>query len=117
MAVVVEEIAVGDAIPLHRHRIDEVLLFLGGDASVRVGGDTYDVRSGDIVVVPAGRPHGTRNVGDGVVRLRAVFPSARIDIEYLERNAAPGTESDSPRPPSVYDARTGTVEALGLTSP
>jgi len=110
--VIVEEIAPGDAIPLHRHRIDEVILYEAGEAEVRIGRDTHRVRAGDLVIIPAGDVHGTRNMGDGIVRLRAVFPSHKIDIEYVERNAAPETEGDEPQPPVVYDTRTGTVEPL-----
>jgi quercetin dioxygenase-like cupin family protein len=112
VAVIVEEIAPGDAIPLHRHRIDEVILYEAGEAEVRIGRDTHRVRAGDLVIIPAGDVHGTRNMGDGIVRLRAVFPSHKIDIEYVERNAAPETEGDEPQPPVVYDTRTGTVEPL-----
>ena len=112
MAVIVEELGVGDAIPLHRHRIDEVLLYDSGRAEVRVDDETYAVGPGDIVMVPAGAVHGTRNVGDEVVRLRAVFPTHRLDMEYVERNPAPGTEGDEPQPGVVWDARTGAVEPL-----
>jgi quercetin dioxygenase-like cupin family protein len=112
MAVIVEEIGVGDSIPLHRHRIDETLIYEAGEAEVRVGEETYSVRGGDIVIVPAGAPHGTRNVGATKVRVNAVFPSARVDMEYLERNPAPGTEDDDPQPGVVYDMRTGAVEPL-----
>jgi hypothetical protein len=63
-------------------------------------------------MVPAGAVHGTRNVGAEVVRLRAVFPTHRLDMEYVERNPAPGTESDDPQPGVVWDARTGAVEPL-----
>ena len=112
VAVIIEEIAVGDAIPLHSHRIDEVLLYERGDAEVRVDDETYDVRAGDIVIVPAGAVHGTRNVGADIVRVRAVFPSHLLDIAYVERNPAPGTEGDPPQPPVVYNARTGQAEPL-----
>jgi quercetin dioxygenase-like cupin family protein len=94
------------------HRIDEVLLYHSGEADVRVGETVYAVRAGDIVVVPAGAPHGTRNVGAEVVRLHAVFPSHRIDMQYLERNPAPGTEGDEPQPGVIWDTRTGAVEPL-----
>ncbi|MBA2359905.1 MAG: cupin domain-containing protein [Actinobacteria bacterium] len=112
MAVIVEEIGVGDAIPLHVHSIDEVLLYQSGKAEVRVDDETHHVRAGDIVVVPAGTSHGTRNMGSEVVRLHAVFPSHRIDIQYLERNPAPGTEGDDPQPGVIWDTRTGAVEPL-----
>jgi uncharacterized cupin superfamily protein len=79
---------------------------------VRVGDETYDVGPGDIVMVPAGAVHGTRNVGDELVHLRAVFPTHRLDMEYMERNPAPGTEGDDPQPGVVWDARTGAVGPL-----
>lgn len=112
MAVIVEELGVGDAIPLHVHRIDEVLLYQSGEAEAQVGDETYRVGAGDIVIIPAGRPHGTQNVGSEIVRLQAVFPLHRLDITYIERNPAPGTEGDDPQPGVVWDTRTGKVEPL-----
>jgi uncharacterized cupin superfamily protein len=79
---------------------------------VRVDAETHRVGAGDVVIVPAGAAHGTRNVGTGFVRLHAVFPSHRIDITYLERNPAPGTEGDAPQAPVVWDTRSGEVEPL-----
>lgn len=112
MLVVAERLAPGDAIPLHRHRIDEVVVYLAGEAEVRVGAETHAVRPGDIVLIPAGEAHGMRNDGDETVQFRAAFPSARLDVEYLERNPAPGTEADPPRRPFAIDFRTGRVEPL-----
>ena len=112
VGVIVEEIGVGDAIPLHRHRIDEVLLYEAGDAEVRVDEETYLVGAGDIVIVPAGAAHGTRNVGSDRVCLGAVFPSNRIDMTYIERNPAPGTEGDAPQPGVIWDTRSGEVQPL-----
>jgi quercetin dioxygenase-like cupin family protein len=49
VAVIIEEIGVGDEIPLHRHQIDdEALLYEAGAAEVRVDEETY--RAGDIVM-------------------------------------------------------------------
>ena len=112
VAVIAEKVAAGDAIPLHVHRIDEVIAYLSGEAEVRVGDDLYEVKGGDLVFIPAGRVHGTRNLGRDVVEIRAFFPSARLDITYVERNPAPGTEGDAPQSGVLYDARTGEVEAL-----
>ena len=112
LAVIAEEIAPGDRIPLHRHQIDEVLLYHSGTAEVRIGEDTFAVGAGSIAFVPAGEPHGTTNTGDDPVRLQAVFPSHAIDIEYLERNPAPGSEGNPPQAPVSYDARTGEITPL-----
>src|SRR5690242_18957345 len=62
MLVFAERLAPGDEIPLHRHRIDEAVFYLAGVAEVRVGDETHEVRAGDIVFIPAGAPHGARNV-------------------------------------------------------
>lgn len=107
MTVIAEQIGVGDTIPLHRHVVDEVVFYLSGEVEVRLGDESHVVGAGDIVVIPAGVPHAQRNTGDSAAEIRAVFPSAHLEIEYLERNPAPGTEGDAPQPPFVIDTRTG----------
>ena len=109
LTVIAERMGVGDAIPLHRHAIDEVVVYLSGEIEVRLGEETYAVRAGDIMVIPAGVVHAQRNTGDSIAEFRAVFPSARLDVEYLERNPAPGTEGDAPQPPFAIDTHTGEV--------
>jgi quercetin dioxygenase-like cupin family protein len=107
LAVIVEKIGVGDAVPLHRHTIDEVVFYISGEVEVRLGEESHSVRAGDIVVIPAGVAHAQRNTGGSVAEIRAVFPSASLDVEYLERNPAPGTEGDPPQPRFVIDTHTG----------
>ena len=109
LAVIAERIGVGDAVPLHRHTIDEVVFYLSGDVEVRLGDETHAVHAGDVVVIPAGVAHAQRNTGDSVAEIRAVFPSAVLDVEYLERNPAPGTEGDPPQPAFAIDTRTGAI--------
>jgi quercetin dioxygenase-like cupin family protein len=109
MAVVVERIAPGNRIPLHVHQVDEVI-FPHGRGAFRLGGETHAVEDGSVVFIPAGAPHGLRNDGDGDLLLHAVFPTERIWIRYLERNPAPGTETDPVGRALIYDVRTGTVE-------
>ncbi|HEY7600528.1 MAG TPA: cupin domain-containing protein [Candidatus Limnocylindrales bacterium] len=106
LAVIEEAIAVGDRIPLHIHDVDEVIIFVAGSGQARLGDERQPAQAGTMVFVPAGAPHGTTNTGDQPLFLHAVFPSVEIDIEMLERNPAPGTESDPPRK-SRYNLRTG----------
>jgi quercetin dioxygenase-like cupin family protein len=111
LAVIIEELAPGDRIPLHTHPVDEVVLYRGGGAIATVGDVRRTVGQGDVVFIPAGTPHATHNVGSDSASLFAVFPSTRIGIEYLERNPAPGTEGAAAQPPTTYDLRTGEVVA------
>jgi quercetin dioxygenase-like cupin family protein len=95
ITLIVEVIAPGDRIPLHTHPINEVIAILEGTPEVTLGENTREVGPGAIVFIPADTPHGTRNAGTSPVRLHAMFPSEEIGIRYLERNPAPGTESDA----------------------
>ena len=111
LALLVEEMAVGDRIPLHTHDVDEAITILDGDAETRLGDERRRVGPGAVIFIPAGAPHGTANAGGRPLHIQAVFPALEIEINYLERNAAPGTESDAPKR-SRYDLRTGGFEVL-----
>lgn len=107
IALIVEEIALGDAIPLHiHHDVNECVVVIRGRNQVRVADQTSVLEAGDTVFIPKGAPHSQRNVGSGPLTIHAIFPSTVVDMELLERNAAPGTEHDPPKH-TVYDLRTG----------
>ncbi len=105
LCVILERIAPGERIPLHRHTIDEAIVVESGEVELRLGDETRVVSGRSVAFVPAGVAHGARNVGSDDVVYTAFFSSTAIDIEYLERNPAPGTEAEPPQPPVVYDAR------------
>lgn len=105
LTVFKEKIAPGDKIPLHQHTIEEVFFVDEGEIEVRLGGERSKVASGAIIFVPAKIPHGFQNIGDTVARIHAVFPAREVSIHYLERNPAPGTESNDPQLPIAFDVR------------
>jgi quercetin dioxygenase-like cupin family protein len=108
LAVILEHIAPGDRIPLHTHRVNEVIV-VHGNGTVRLGDDARPVADGAIIFIAAGTAHGIQNDGDNHLPIEAVFSTTRVWIQYLERNPAPGTESDEINPPLTYDLRTGEV--------
>lgn len=110
-----ERCAVGDRIPLHRHDVDEVVVVISGSGTYNLDGETNEVQEGDVVFIPSGTVHGTVNSGDEVLHLHAVFPARKVRMEMLERNPAPGTESQ-PSMTTVYDFATGEFESLGPTA-
>ncbi len=105
LTLLFENCAPGDRIPLHTHPHDEVIVIDEGTAEVVLGAERRAVGAGTVVFIPAGTPHGTRNTGSEVLRLHAIFPSAELELQYLERNPAPGTEDDPPQPPLTFDLR------------
>src|SRR5215212_9114493 len=112
--VIHERIGVGDRIPRHWHDVDEVVLYEGGAARIHLDGHDRDLAAGAVVFVPAGAVHGTLNVGNVPVDVRAVFPTRRVRMDAVERNPAPGTEGDPPRA-TTYDFATGTATIHGPT--
>lgn len=112
LAIIREAIAVGDRIPLHTHDVDEAITILDGVADARLGNEQRRIGPDAVVFIPAGTPHSTVNAGTTPVEILAVFPATSIEIAMLERNPAPGTESEAPRR-SRYDLRTGEFEVIG----
>lgn len=109
LAVISELIAPGDRIPLHLHRVNEVIL-ARGTGHFTLGEMTRGIEEGAVIFIPAGVPHGLLNAGDRPLPVQAVFPTTQVWIRTLERNPAPGTEGDAPQPGATYDLRTGAVE-------
>jgi quercetin dioxygenase-like cupin family protein len=105
LSMIFEHIAPGDAIPLHSHPTDEAIVVDAGTLEVRLGEERRTVEAGAVVFIPRGTQHGSRNVGAELARIHGIFPTEVLTIEYLERNPAPGTEADPPRPPWWVDLR------------
>lgn len=112
LSVIRERIGVGDRIPRHWHDVDEVVLYEAGTARVHLDGVETEVTTGSSVFIPAGVVHGTVNIGDSPVEIRAVYPATAVRMDLLERNPLPGTELDAPRA-TRYDMATGEFTVLG----
>jgi mannose-6-phosphate isomerase-like protein (cupin superfamily) len=69
---------------LHTHPYEEVFVVQEGRATFRVGDDTLEVIGGQIVVVPAGVPHGFVNSGTGPLRQINIHSSGRMITEWIE---------------------------------
>ena len=77
------------AFPVHSHRVnEEMFLVIHGIGEVRIGTDTYPLRSGDIVACPAGgveTAHQIVNTGTEELRFLAVSTMGSPEIcEYPE---------------------------------
>jgi quercetin dioxygenase-like cupin family protein len=69
---------------LHRHPYDETWVVQEGNVTFRVGEDRHRAESGDIVLLPAGLPHGFTNDGPGSSVLVCIHASPTIITEWLE---------------------------------
>lgn len=105
LSFIFENVAPGDRIPLHRHTLDEAVIIEEGEADIVLGNERCSASAGAVIFIPAGAAHAYRNAAAGPLRIHGVFPSDVIDIEYLERNPAPGTEGQAPQPAFSIDLR------------
>ena len=75
--------APGGGPALHRHDYDEVFVVQEGQATMTAGDRELQVSAGDIVVVPAGQPHGFVNSGAAPLRQLSIHQSPRYATEWL----------------------------------
>ena len=68
----------GQGPPLHTHPYVEVAFTLEGCATITVGNETREVKSGGIVVIPANPPHRFVNAGDTLLRQIDIHASPRF---------------------------------------
>lgn len=74
----------GQGPPLHTHPYVEVAFTLEGVATITVGDETREVRSGGIVVIPANTPHRFVNSGEALLRQVDIHANARFVQTNLE---------------------------------
>jgi mannose-6-phosphate isomerase-like protein (cupin superfamily) len=68
-------VTIGAGAPTHAHPVEEVLTVREGEAEMWIEGERAIVRSGQSLIVPAGRMHGFRNSGTAILHIHAVLAS------------------------------------------
>jgi uncharacterized cupin superfamily protein len=74
------------AFPCHNHRVNEEMFFiLEGSGELRIGGQTYALRAGDVVACPpGGRETAHQIINSGTVPLRYLAVSTRMTPDIVE---------------------------------
>jgi mannose-6-phosphate isomerase-like protein (cupin superfamily) len=73
----------GDGPSLHKHPYEEVFIMQEGRATFTLGEEEIEAGPGDILIAPAGTPHGFVNSGDGPLRQIDIHVSPRFSTEWL----------------------------------
>lgn len=74
------------AFPFHNHRVNEEMFFvLQGTGEVRIGEDTYPIRSGDVIACPpGGKETAHQIINTGAEELRYLAVSTKLSPEIAE---------------------------------
>jgi len=96
------------AFPFHSHRANEELfLILTGSGEIRLGADTFPLRSGDLVACPAGGPetaHQIINTGSDKLRYLALSTKQSPDIAEYPDSGKYAVMADAADPAQAFRA-------------
>ncbi len=73
----------GGGMPLHTNAVEHEQYVLQGQAHVVIGETTYEVKAGDVVLIPAGVPHSYQNIGAEDFVFLCLVPNEPDTIEIL----------------------------------
>lgn len=72
--------------PAHRptHTVEEVLAIQSGTAEITIGTTRRIARPGDMILIPAGVPHGFVNIGNCVLAVTAILAAPNFEAIFGE---------------------------------
>ncbi|HEV8027603.1 MAG TPA: cupin domain-containing protein [Stellaceae bacterium] len=74
--------APGSGAPTHLHAVEEVLSVVAGRAEVWVEEERGMLGANQSLIIPAGRRHGFRNVGDTVLHVQATLAASSFEASF-----------------------------------
>jgi mannose-6-phosphate isomerase-like protein (cupin superfamily) len=83
VSLILVEAAPGRGPALHTHDYAEVMIIQAGTATFTNGTRETEVRAGQVVVVPAGEPHGFTNTGTDTLRQIDIHVADAFLTQYL----------------------------------
>ena len=83
LTVLVNQLQPGQAVPPHRHDVEEVLIVTAGCCAIRGGDIEFVARAGDAVIVPAGVTHEFRDADEAPATVIGVLASGRPRFDRL----------------------------------
>jgi quercetin dioxygenase-like cupin family protein len=84
VCVIIVDAPPGRGPSLHTHPYPELLLVQEGSGTFTIGDETREVAAGELVVVPAGVPHGFTNTGDGPLKQVDIHVSPSFSTTWLD---------------------------------
>lgn len=79
----------GHGAPTHHHAVEEVLTILEGEAEVWLDDQRTALTTGQSLVMPAGRPHGFTNTGQGLLHTMATLAAPIFEAAYEDKREVP----------------------------
>ncbi|MBC6491908.1 hypothetical protein BC349_12670 [Flavihumibacter stibioxidans] len=98
-----EEIASGEAIPVHKHLNEDELIFAyAGEATMRIGQKEIILKQGAVALIPKGVWHGVRNTGKEKFIMVFSYSPAGFE-EYFREMGSPAGTPWQPKSQAEFD--------------
>jgi len=76
----------GHGAPSHLHAVEEVLTVLQGRAEIWIDEERATLAAGQSLIVPAGRLHGFRNIGETTLHVAATLAAPMFEASFEDKN-------------------------------
>ncbi|MDD3467464.1 MAG: cupin domain-containing protein [Campylobacterales bacterium] len=76
-------IEAGGYMPVHTNTVEHEQYVLSGKAAVQIGDKEIEAKAGDVLMIPAGVPHGYKTIGDEAYSFLCLVPNIEDKIEIL----------------------------------
>ncbi len=86
--LVIMSVEPGDDIGMESHDVDQILVFLEGQADAIIGADKAVVGAGSLVIVPAGVEHNFINTGSVPLKLFTIYAPAEEPVGTVHKTKA-----------------------------
>ncbi len=77
------EMQPGGKLPLHKHRVEEVLIVRSGRGRFELDGELSEITEGTVVLIPGNKPHSLANEATDPLRIYFIYPAVNVAREWL----------------------------------
>jgi quercetin dioxygenase-like cupin family protein len=75
----------GGGMPEHTNTVEHEQYVLRGHANIGIGTEQFEVRAGDVVLIPQGVPHWYQNIGEENFEFLCLIPNLPDEIKLVEK--------------------------------
>ena len=73
----------GGGMPRHTNTVEHEQYVLRGQATITIGEETHQVKTGDVVFIPKGAVHSYQNIGDEPFEFLCIIPNKEDKIKVV----------------------------------
>ena len=75
----------GGGMPRHMNTVEHEQYVLRGQATITIGDETHQVKTGDVVFIPEGAIHSYQNMGNELFEFLCIIPNKEDKITVVEK--------------------------------